>query len=38
VGTLARLGMMASSLGIRQVLQAVRPPVTPVPAAAASPP
>jgi len=31
VETLARLGMMANSLGIRQVLQAVRPPVTPVP-------
>src|SRR6185503_3035840 len=34
VETLARLGMMANSLGIRQVLQAVRPPVTPVPATA----
>jgi biopolymer transport protein ExbD len=33
VETLARLGMMANSLGIREVLQAVRPPVTPVPAA-----
>jgi biopolymer transport protein ExbD len=30
----ARLGMMARSLGIREMLQAVRPPVIPVPAAA----
>jgi biopolymer transport protein ExbD len=33
-GVLTRLGMMAHSLGIREMLQAVRPPVTPVPAAA----
>ena len=33
-GVLARLGMMARSLGIREMLQAVRPPVIPVPAAA----
>jgi len=31
-GVLARLGAMAASLGIREMLQAVRPPVTPVPA------
>ena len=31
-GVLARLGMIAGSLGIREMLQAVRPPVTPVPA------
>ena len=37
VETLARLGMMANSLGIRQVLQAVRPPVTPVPLTAPPP-
>lgn len=33
VAVLARLGMMAQALGIREMLQAVRPPVTPVPAA-----
>ena len=33
VEVLARLGMLARSLGIRDMLQAVRPPVTPVPAA-----
>ena len=38
VEVLARLGMLARSLGIRDMLQAVRPPVTPVPAAASPSP
>ena len=34
VEVLARLGVLARSLGIRNVLQAVRPPVRPVPSPA----
>jgi biopolymer transport protein ExbD len=33
-GVLVRLGVLARSLGIREMLQAVRPPVRPVPAPA----